>query len=457
MRTFFFQLFLSFWVVTIGIFIGATVFFPNRDPGSFGDIKVSSEATKKELVEYAIARYRDVGCAGLAGLGNGFVLIEGNGTAICQAGLSEVEKDLVGSVLRSDSSAGRHVGSAYLEVTPVVLAAGGRWMILQRINSSRKPWFPPLPKSALPISIVVTFFFALLLTRPVRALSVAFRRFSNGDLSVRLPVSERRWSGLGGADVRSLMLDFNDMADRINELIDAQKLLVRDVSHELRSPLARLRLALEMTREESVVEPPSLDRMELEAERLNDLIGQMLTLSLIESTKELTHVERFTILEMLEELMLDMEFEAAARACSVRLLVQTEASAVEGNWELMRRAIENVIRNAIRFTVEGSEVLIELSEGSRRDLEGHAEELPFDARTLRVRISDRGPGVPSASLPNLFRAFYRTDSARRDSTGGFGVGLSIAERAVHLHGGTISARNRDGGGLVVEIMLLSAW
>ena len=148
-----------------------------------------------------------------------------------------------------------------------------------------------LPRDWLPLSVLVIFLCALVLTYPVRRLSKAFRTFASGDMSVRLSVSRNWWSSIGGTDVRNLMLDFNHMADRVSELVEAQKLLVRDISHELRSPLARLRLALEMTREKTEEHLPSLDRMEAEAERVNELIGQMLTLSRMESTKQLTQTE----------------------------------------------------------------------------------------------------------------------------------------------------------------------
>jgi two-component system sensor histidine kinase CpxA len=445
LRTFFLQLFLSFWIGTIGIFIGATVFFPGRDPGSAESSRATMSDSARRLATYAVEGMREHGCAGMSPLETGWTVVGPEGQARCGGQLSGEEQEIVASVRERGDVASLDGGGRYVRVQAVTLQSEGgkaeRWVMVQRVAYPKRPWYPHLPLSALPVSILVTFLFAFLLTRPVRALSLAFRRFSDGDLSVRLPVSHNRWSGIGGADVRSLMVDFNHMADRVNELIDAQKLLVRDISHELRSPLARLRLALEMTREESPVELASLDRMESEAERVNDLIGQMLTLSLMESRRRLSQDEEFTAEEVLQDLMPDMEFEAAARSCQVVFDGLDGASKITGSRELIRRAFENVIRNAIRFTAPGTQVEVSVSP------------LEPTAKEVHVQVKDRGPGVPEASLPLLFRAFYRTDLARRDSTGGFGVGLSIAERSVTLHKGRISAVNRVGGGLILHFYL----
>ena len=321
---------------------------------------------------------------------------------------------------------------------------GRPWLLLQRTPYIHGSWFPPLPREALPASIIVTFVLALFLTRPVRRLSRAVRAFAAGDLSVRLPVSRHWWSSVGGSDVRNLMLDFNHMADRVNELIEAQKLLVRDISHELRSPLARLRLALEMTREETREDLPSLDRMEIETDRVSELISQMLTLSLMESTKQVPQKETFSVDEVITSLLPDMEFEAHGRGCEIKYVAHQSLPSVTGSKELVRRALENVVRNAIRFTAVGTHVEIIVSREQCASGFGPA---------IRIRVRDCGTGVQAESLGLIFRAFYRTDSARRDATGGFGVGLSIAERAIALHGGRISARNRDEGGLEVEILL----
>jgi two-component system sensor histidine kinase CpxA len=449
LKTFFLQLFLSFWLAAIGIFVGSAWLFPESNPGSFENFRIAGITVSTRIVDDSLAAFDRGGCDALRRHDGAFVLLRTDTTPLCGEPVNGEEKSLAQRATHSKGwSINGHIGEKWVQIRPVASTDGRHWLLLERTPYVQGSWLPPLPRDWLPISIAVTFICALVLTYPVRRLSKAFRTFAAGDLSVRLTVSKHWWNSIGGSDVRDLMLDFNHMAGRIGELIEAQKLLVRDISHELRSPLARLRLALEMTREESVEELPSLDRMEAEAERVNELIGQMLTLSRMESTKQLTQTEPVSAADIVESLLPNMEFEAAGRGCGVRYNSTGVVPATAGNRELLRRAFENVIRNAIRFTAVGSQVEIEVAAEQCATLFGPA---------VRVTISDRGPGVPEQSLGLIFRAFYRTDSARRDATGGFGVGLSIAERAVALHGGRISAHNRtDGPGLRIEILLPQA-
>jgi two-component system sensor histidine kinase CpxA len=145
--------------------------------------------------------------------------------------------------------------------------------------------------------------------------------------------------------------------------------------------------------------------------------------------------------ELVQDITVDADFEAQSRQCRVRCIVQDEIT-VLGSASLLHSAIENVVRNAMRYTREGTEVEIRLAQESRS---GREEAV--------VRVTDSGPGVPHESLDKLFRPFYRLDDSRGRQTGGVGLGLAITERAVRLHGGTVEAVNRPEGGLVVEIRL----
>jgi two-component system sensor histidine kinase CpxA len=238
------------------------------------------------------------------------------------------------------------------------------------------------------------------------------------------------------------MVDFNHMAERLESLVDAQKLLLRDVSHELRSPLARLSVALELSREDADrTMVTHLDRIERETGRLNQLIGQLLTLSSMEAVENLERFEPVSLKGLLEELIPDAAYEAQQREATVKLEAACEC-VVEGHRELLYRAMENVVRNAIRYTDAGTEVEI--------GLHGEGE---GGAATAVIEVSDRGPGIPEAERERIFRPFYRMDPARSSHTGGFGVGLAIAERAVKLHHGELRLRNREGGGITFEIRL----
>jgi two-component system sensor histidine kinase CpxA len=237
------------------------------------------------------------------------------------------------------------------------------------------------------------------------------------------------------------MIDFNEMADRIEDLLSAHKILLRDVSHELRSPLARLNVALELAREEAGAPNEALDRAGLESSRLSDLISELLSLSKMEIVHEIPQSQRIDLGDLVESLMPDLLFEAESRGC---LLAHEEActAQVDGSRDLLRRAIENVIRNAIRHSPPGQTVEIKTKS--------HFEQ---QSPIAIVEICDRGSGVPEKELQSIFRPFYRIDASRQSSTGGFGVGLAIADRAVQIHHGSICARNRPDGGLCVEIRL----
>jgi len=269
-------------------------------------------------------------------------------------------------------------------------------------------------------------------------LRTAARQIAAGDLTARAgaPALSRR------DEVAGLMRDFDAMAERLETLLKAQSRLLNDISHELRSPLARLNVALGLARQRAGVESTDmLDRIELEAARLNELIGRILTLARLEDGEQLVPQTPVPLDEIVESVGEDAEFEAQERHCHVHTSIPKGNWEVRGNASLLHSAVENVVRNAIRYTQEGSAVEIELKSETR------------GAREAVLRVSDSGPGVPSDSLDKLFQPFYRLDDARGRQTGGVGLGLAITERAVRFHGGKVSAFNRPQGGLVIEIRL----
>jgi two-component system, OmpR family, sensor histidine kinase CpxA len=247
--------------------------------------------------------------------------------------------------------------------------------------------------------------------------------------------------GVQSDEFKGLVHDFNHMAERLESMVGAHKLLLRDVSHELRSPLSRLSVALELAREDAGSElDEHLNRIERETQKLNQLIGQLLTLSSLEARENTSTFEPVSLNRICEEILPDAEYEAKQRPCSV-VLEQSEECVVRGDRELLHRAIENVVRNAIRYTAADTQVAIRVYN-----------EQQDETQWVCVEINDCGPGVPEAELDVIFRPFYRVDRARSFSTGGFGVGLAITERAVRLHGGTVRATNRADGGISVKMI-----
>jgi len=286
---------------------------------------------------------------------------------------------------------------------------------------------------ALVVSAVICFFLARYLTAPVDRLRDATQRIAAGDLNVRVLPS------LGGRkdDLGLLAADFDSMAERVRSLLESKQQLLRDVSHELRSPLARLQLALSLAQRGDLSTAANLARIGREADRLAQLIARALLLARLERPALGIESERVDVAALLEEIVADVAIEAEARDSRVQL--QTAATLeLVGDREALRSAFENVLRNAVRYSPTGSQLSVHAQRG---------------AASIEVEIKDQGPGVPEKDLALIFEPFYRVDASRDRAEGGEGLGLAIAARAIALHHGTIEARNRQGAGLVVRIVL----
>jgi two-component system sensor histidine kinase CpxA len=320
-----------------------------------------------------------------------------------------------------------------------------RYTLVLGMPPGPRVFFGPrgMPVPGLVIAVIssglVCYFLSWYLTKPIVRLRSATRRLAAGDLTARTgaPVTRRR------DEVAGLMRDFDAMAERLEILLKAQSRLLNDISHELRSPLARLNVALGLARQRSGVESADmLERIELEASRLNELIGRILTLARLEDGEQRVPRTPVPLDELVHNVAEDAEFEAQARRCHVHTTIPEGDWNVRGNPSLLHSAVENVVRNAIRYTQEGTSVEIELSSA---DAGPGAEAV--------LKVSDFGPGVPNDALGKMFEPFYRLDDARGRLTGGVGLGLAITERAVRFHGGRVEASNRPEGGLRVEIHL----
>ena len=233
------------------------------------------------------------------------------------------------------------------------------------------------------------------------------------------------------------------MADRLESMVKAQQRLLGDISHELRSPLARLGVALGLARQRSGPEANgALDRIERESDNLNEMISQLLTLTRLESGTDGRKRTDVDLAALVKEVADDADFEARSTNRAVQI-VSSDQCSIKGVEELLRSAVENVVRNAVRYTPEGTAVEVAL-----RTQNGGSNNYAV------ISVRDRGKGVPEEALEKIFRPFYRTEDARdRQSGGGTGLGLAITERAVRMHGGSVAAANASGGGLAVEMKL----
>ncbi|HDM8291971.1 TPA: HAMP domain-containing protein [Yersinia enterocolitica] len=278
------------------------------------------------------------------------------------------------------------------------------------------------------------FFSTLLawnLTRPMRQLRAGFERVAQGDLSVRLlPVMRRRHD-----ELTEVARDFDSMAERLEELVSAREQLLHDVSHELRSPLARLQLAIGLARQNPDNVENSLQRIEHESERLDKMIGELLALSRAENHNIAEDDEYFDLRELVTVVVNDARYEAQVPGVEILLQVSPQVDyTVKGNAELMRRAIDNIVRNALRFSTHGQQVKVLLSQVDK---------------SYQIQVSDQGPGVDESKLSSIFDPFVRVKSAM--SGKGYGLGLAITRKVILAHGGQVEARNGEQGGLVITL------
>ena len=454
MRSLFFKIFFSFWLsIILATFIVSIIAEVRRSADMHESFRTMIVGVISVNAYTFAQAYETQGCAGLSvqqltlqqappHLRSFF--LDDNGNALCNqlpapsaaAKAIAVRAPQDGSIDSTIDDRQRIIAKRF------VTAAGHPYRIVVVVPRPQIAFFGWAPFRRLAIftvliSGVVCFLLARYLTAPITRLRTAAQQIAQGDLTARVPAK----SGRPGDEVGQLVVDFNHMAERLEILIGAQQRLIRDMSHELRSPLTRLVLALGLARQKEGANQEALDRMEKEAERLNELIGRLLGLSRLESATEPPAKSATSLSQLMETILADVEIEAKMRNCSIQYIAPRDYT-LAANFELLRSALENVVRNAIRYTAQGTTV--EISAECT-----HAS----SPMAIMVRVRDHGPGVPESELQNLFRPFYRLDASRERQTGGVGLGLTIAERAVKLHGGSIRASNAEGGGLLVEISL----
>ncbi|MCP5420112.1 MAG: HAMP domain-containing protein [Gammaproteobacteria bacterium] len=300
----------------------------------------------------------------------------------------------------------------------------------------RRP--PPSPFLPLAVGFLASLGFSALLAwylaKPIRHLRGAFEAVAAGKLDTRIgPRMGRRRD-----EIADLSQDFDRMAEHLQNLVGSQRRLLHDVSHELRSPLARLQAAIGLARQQPEKLESSLERIERESGRLDHLVGELLTLSRLETGISGMPGETIDLMELVGGIAEDAQFEAQASGRRVDFAGRGEAIA----WvhaEPLYRAFENVIRNALKYTESGTEVTV------------RAERRSTPTEHLFVTVVDHGPGIPEGEMQAVFEPFFR--GARSASPVGFGLGLAIARRAIEAHGGSIRAENQPAGGLRVEIIL----
>jgi two-component system, OmpR family, sensor histidine kinase CpxA len=446
-RSLFWKIFFCFWLAAAAMIGALNVMLwlsfandpnPERRRGALGEaLNLYAESAVQVYDTGGAQSFEQYVSRSLKEAGTEIALFDGTGKALVGQPSSEVAA--VAAEIQQTQQHVSHVATLGRLTwgRPVVAPSGRTYIFVSRL---RQPYVPRgLPRLGIALSIlaagVISYLLALYLTSPVKKLKSVVQSFAEGNLDARVTpqLGSRR------DELADLGREFDHMAERIAALISSQKRLLADISHELRSPLARLTVALELARKNTNGKAmAALDRIEMESERVNALVGQLLALTRLESGAERVPPEMVGLEDLVQQVVDDANYEAKPLHKEVKVL-QLAPCRVRGSSELLRSGIENVIRNAIRYTGEGTAVEVSLT---RR----------MDSAVLTVR--DHGPGVPETELAHIFEPFYRVGEARERSSGGVGLGLSIADRTVKLHRGSIRAENLNDGLLItIELPL----
>jgi two-component system sensor histidine kinase CpxA len=439
-RSLYLKIFIWFWVAMIIINVATFAIFyltrPTPIRRSWRDLtQVGPNAQK------AGETYEQSGKAALAAsfdsteksTGVSATFFDENGNELSGRNAPQGTPELLARVAESREIEFNFAGRDTLVARPIVSAKGQRYIYVAHIpRPTFQQGLQPLLLRLLVILVIggiFCFWLARYLTTPLLKLRTTTNELAEGNLGARVAdkLTKRR------DEIGQLGRDFNGMGQRLESMVKAQQ----------RSPLARLGVALGLARQRAGVEANgALDRIERESDNLNEMIGQLLTLTRLESGTDERKPSEVDLAALVRDVAEDADFEARSLNRSVQI-VWTEKCSINGVEELLRSAVENVVRNAVRYTPEGTAVEVAL----RRQNGG-------GDRFALISVRDRGQGVPEESLEKIFRPFYRTEDARdRQSGGGTGLGLAITERAVRMHGGTVEAHNAKDGGLSVELRL----
>jgi len=451
MKSLFLRIFLWFWVamVVLGAVLVVTSPFFTQSRSRVGRWEQGAENWAQERVARAARWISESGPEqiparghrGRGGRGSEIFVFDLEGRELMDREAPEAAVDIALRAAESGVEEAARRGGLHLVARPVTDPEGRSLVVVGTLHRPPRPTDLLEPKALwwrlVLLALVVgalSLWLARYLSAPVGALRRATQDLSAGDLSARVggPVDRRR------DEIGELARDFDGMADRIESLLGSQRRLLRDVSHELRSPLARLTVALQLARDrEGARAEEAFDRIERETGRLDDLIGQLLLLERLEAREPGAEPVKFDLCDLLNEVLDDASFEATATDRTVEFDGATPCR-YRGYPALIRSALDNVLRNGVRHTAEKTAVEVILSCGQE---------------TAEITIRDHGPGVPEEHLGTLFEPFSRVADARERLSGGAGLGLAIARRAVEIHGGSVTARNHPGGGLEVVISL----
>jgi two-component system sensor histidine kinase CpxA len=379
----------------------------------------------QQLFRYALVVYHSDGKTGLSRYMMELNQLGGTHYSICDAfGHDLVSGEDHSKLIRVSVGKERPYRGEHNQLTMGLRSKEGDYIWLATSVGPSTILLAPFYILLLVTVVVLYWLVTMYITRPVRQLANVVDRFGSGELTARAnPRSNDEIGNLGRS--------FNAMAERIHTLLTSERQLLQDVSHELRSPLARLTFEAEMVRR-TTDRDAAATRLRHEIDRLSELVGMLIDMARAESEHGEVEIEALCLNDLLLVTAEDCEVEAQAAGCSIDVNLPEETS-LQGNAELLRRAIENVLRNAIRYAPSESTVEVRLER---------------EKEQVRITVRDYGPGIPDKLEGRIFDPFFRADASRDERTGGLGLGLAIARRAVRVHHGDITAVNAAPGALL---------
>lgn len=449
MRSLYWKIFLSFWLATI-LIIFTTAWIMGQIAQKY-TLTAHEQVFMDSYASAAIATYEsgnkkalnkwlsDVGQKKEMTL----YLLSSKGEIIGpekpQNEIKEVRDELINNHL-SDGI----FKSGNLIISHEILSPSGIYYRLAALTKQPLAFFVQIPWGGLLLRLAFAVFISGLicymlsryLTKSLRSLGQAAQSIATGNLTARVgPYGKHNRD-----EIADLYEKFNQMAEEIEQLVTSKERLLQDISHELRSPLARLQIALALgTKKSNSLTEVEFDRMELECERLNGLIGEILEFARLDKSTTEMQLTEVDLNDLLEEIIQDGNFESGEYNYRIQKKDIAPCKMLLDK-RLMHRAIENIIRNALRYTPNDLPIFVSL-------------EINKSNKEVYIDIQDQGQGVPEDQLDKIFTPFYRVDRSREKKTGGFGLGLAIAMSAIQLHKGTIIAKNSPQGGLWVRIAL----
>jgi two-component system, OmpR family, sensor histidine kinase CpxA len=451
MRSLYWKIFISFWLATILIIFTTAWIISHIVQKS--SLPAQEQLFMDSYANAAVATFESGRHAALLQWLNkigisrhmSVYLLSSTGEIIGAQDPPENVREVAENLLQDQLSEGI-LKSGKLIVSHEILSTSGKFYRLAAVSEKPIYHFVGVPWAGLAIRLTLATFISGLicyllsryLTQPLRSLGMAAKSIATGKLNTR--VGHLR--GHHNDEIAQLSHEFDRMAEKLETLISSKERLLQDISHELRSPLARLHIAIELGRNKTKhTADNEFNRMELECSRLNALITEILDFARLEKSTTDLNLNEIDLSALLMNIINDANYELGEKLPRAQVGIM-EPCRLALDERLIHRAVENVVRNALHYTPAEEKVLVSLKHDETKE-------------HVYIDISDKGPGVPEKQLDKIFNPFYRVDTSRTKKTGGYGLGLAIASRAIRLHHGEIIAINNVEGGLLVRIILNS--